>query len=71
MSANVQNAISAGVNVACFSANSVYWQIRFEANAAGAADRVEVGYKDFATDDTVPGPGPDPMWHKNNAIVTT
>ncbi|MBA2286472.1 MAG: choice-of-anchor D domain-containing protein [Ktedonobacteraceae bacterium] len=68
---NVQNAISAGVNVAFFSANSVYWQIRFEANAAGVANRVEVGYKDFATDPTVPGPGPDPMWHKNDAIVTT
>jgi hypothetical protein len=68
---NVQNAINAGVNVAFFSGNSVYWQIRFEPNAAGVPDRVEVGYKDFATDPTKPGPGPDPMWHVNNAIVTT
>ncbi|HJT57984.1 MAG TPA: choice-of-anchor D domain-containing protein [Ktedonobacteraceae bacterium] len=66
---NVQNAINSGVNVAFFSANTMYWQIRFEANSLGAADRVEVGYKDFATDTTPPGP--DPMWHVNNSIVTT
>jgi hypothetical protein len=28
-----------------------------------------VGYKDLATDTT--RPGSDPMWHVNNAIVTT
>jgi hypothetical protein len=66
---NVQNAINAGVNVAFFSANAVYWQIRFEPNAAGVPNRVQVGYKDFATS-TSP-PGPDPMWNVNNAIVTT
>ena len=66
---NVQAAINAGVNVAFFSANDMYWQIRFEPNAAGVADRVEVGYKDFATDTTPPGP--DPQWNVNNAIVTT
>ena len=66
---NVQAAINAGVNVAFFSANAMYWQIRFEPNAAGVADRVEVGYKDFATDTTPPGP--DPQWNVNNAIVTT
>jgi hypothetical protein len=66
---NVQNAINSGVNVAFFSGNSVYWQIRFEPNAAGVPDRVEVGYKDFATFNI--SPGPDPMWNVNNAIVTT
>ncbi len=65
----VQSAINAGVNVAFFSANAMYWQIRFEPNAAGAPDRVEVGYKDFATS-TSP-PGPDPMWNVNNSLVTT
>jgi len=65
----VQNAINAGVNVAFFSANAMYWQIRFEPNGAGVPDRVEVGYKDFATD--TPPPGPDPMLNVNNAIVTT
>ncbi len=66
---NVQAAINAGVNVAFFSANDMYWQIRFEPDAAGVADRVEVGYKGFATDTTPPGPDPD--WNVNNAIVTT
>src|SRR5438876_137522 len=66
---NVQAAINAGVNAAFFSANAMYWQIRFEPNAAGVPDRVEVGYKDFATDTTPPGP--DPQWHVNDAVVTT
>ncbi|HZC07403.1 MAG TPA: N,N-dimethylformamidase beta subunit family domain-containing protein, partial [Ktedonobacterales bacterium] len=69
MRTNVQNAINAGVNVAFFSANSMYWQIRFEPNAAGVADRVEVGYKDFATASTAPGP--DPQYGVNNSITTT
>jgi hypothetical protein len=66
---NVQNAINAGVNVAFFSANTMYWQIRFESNSKGTPYRVEVGYKDFATDTTPPGP--DPQWNVNNSIVTT
>lgn len=66
---NVQNAINSGVNVGFFSANTMYWQIRFEPNAANVPDRVEVGYRDFATDTTPPGP--DPMWNVNNSIVTT
>ena len=65
----VQSAINAGVNVAFFSANVMYWQIRFEPNSLGVPDRVEVGYKDFATFDTPPGP--DPMWNVNNSLVTT
>src|SRR5258708_37540762 len=69
MRTNLKNAINSGVNVAFFSANSMYWQIRFEPNAAGVPDRVEVTYKDFATDNTPPGP--DPMWNVNNSIVTT
>jgi hypothetical protein len=69
MRTNVENAINAGVNVAFFSGNEMYWQIRFEPNIAGVPDRVQVGYKDFATDTTPPGP--DPEWGVNNAIVTT
>lgn len=66
---NVTNAISKGVNAAFFSANTAYWQIRFEPNAAGVSNRVEVGYKDFATSNAAPGP--DPMWNFNNSVVTT
>jgi hypothetical protein len=69
MRTNLQNAINAGVNVAFFSANAMYWQIRFEPNGAGVPDRVQVGYKDYATDTTPPGP--DPQWGVNNSIVTT
>jgi len=64
----VQNAINHGVNVAFFSANVMYWQIRFEPNSNGVADRVEVGYKDFATFNAPPGP--DPQWNVNNSLVT-
>ncbi|MEO7003624.1 MAG: N,N-dimethylformamidase beta subunit family domain-containing protein [Ktedonobacterales bacterium] len=66
---NVQAAINAGVNVGFFNGDSAYWQIRFEPNAAGVPDRVEVGYKDFATINAAPGP--DPQWNVNNAVVTT
>lgn len=70
MRTNVQNAINAGVNVAFFSGNEMYWQIRFEPNSAGVADRVIVGYKDFADPGNGP-PGPDPQAGVNNSIVTT
>jgi hypothetical protein len=69
MRTNVENAINSGINVGFFGADEDYWQIRFEPNAAGAPDRVEVGYKDFATASTPPGP--DPMYGVNNSIVTT
>jgi hypothetical protein len=66
---NVQNAINSGVNVGFFGANDMYWQIRFEPNADGLANRVEVGYKDTAI--FTAAPGPDPMYGVNNAVVTT
>jgi hypothetical protein len=69
MRQNVEAAISAGVNVTFLGANSVYWQIRFEPNVAGVPNRVQVGYKDYAT--TTTAPGPDPQWNVNNSIVTT
>ena len=69
MRENVQNAIDQGVNAAFFSANSAYWQIRFEPNSAGVPNRVQVGYKDYSQSNAAPGP--DPQWHVNNSIVTT
>ncbi len=65
----VQSAINGGGNVAFFSANTSYWQIRFEPNSAGTPARLEVGYKDFATYGSPPGP--DPMWNVNNSLVTS
>jgi hypothetical protein len=43
-------ARDAGVNLAFFGANSVFWQIRFEPSASGVPDRVIVCYKDSALD---------------------
>ena len=69
MRTNVTNAIAAGMNAAFFSANTAFWQIRFEPSASGTPDRVEVGYKEWANVDEKPGP--DPQWHVNNSVVTT
>jgi len=44
------SARDGGVNLAFFGANSVFWQVRFEASAAGAANRVMVCYKDVNLD---------------------
>src|SRR5207302_11010113 len=68
MRTNVENAIAAGVNVGFFSANTMYWQIRFEPNSNGVPDRLQVGYKDFAQ--SLSAPGPDPEFQVNNPIVT-
>jgi hypothetical protein len=69
---NTQNAINAAVNAAFFSGNVMYWQVRFEASAGGVADRVMVGYKDYAYCPGFPcPPGPDPMVGVNNSVVTT
>jgi hypothetical protein len=50
-----QAARDAGVGLAFFGANAVYWQVRFESSAGGVANRVMVCYKD-ATIDPVQGP---------------
>ena len=69
MRTNVQNAINSGVNAGFFGANTMFWQIRFEPNAAGVPNRVQVAYKDFATSPSAPGP--DPEWGFDNTMVTT
>jgi len=46
-----ERARDAGVNLAFFSGNAVYWQVRFEASpVSGTADRVMVCYKDKTLD---------------------
>ncbi|UWZ85850.1 choice-of-anchor D domain-containing protein [Occallatibacter riparius] len=69
MRTNVQNAINSGVSAGFFGANTMFWQIRFEPNASGVPNRVQVGYKDFATSPS--SPGPDPEWGFDNSLVTT
>jgi hypothetical protein len=43
-------ARDAGVGLAFFGANAVYWQVRYEASASGAPNRVMVCYKDRSID---------------------
>jgi hypothetical protein len=50
-----------GVNLGFFGADDVGWQVRFEASAAGAADRVIVCYK-LASIDPVQGPTTTVEW---------
>ncbi len=56
-----QNARDAGVNLAFWGANDVYWQVRFEASAAGVANRVMVCYKSAGID-PVQGPTTTVRW---------
>jgi hypothetical protein len=43
---NVEAARNMGINLGFFSANTAYWQVRFEADGTGNADRTMVCYKD-------------------------
>lgn len=45
---HVEAALAAGVNLGFFSANTCYWQVRFEADSNGVPDRTVVGYKEEA-----------------------
>jgi hypothetical protein len=47
---SVLAARDAGVGIGFFGANSVYWQMRFEPSANGAANRIIVCYKDAKLD---------------------
>lgn len=49
----VEAARGAGVNLGFFSANSVYWRVRFEPSSSGVPNRVMVCYKDPRTPDPV------------------
>jgi hypothetical protein len=62
----VTSALGAGVGLGFFGANAIYWQIRFESNGAGTANRVQVCYKD-ATKDPVSGPTTTVLWR--NAVL--
>ena len=50
MRANLESWIAAGKNVAFFSANNVYWQVRDEADSNGRLGRTMVAYKNAAAD---------------------
>jgi hypothetical protein len=48
MRTHVESARDRGVHLAFLGADTCYWQIRFEPNARGDADRTIVGYKEAA-----------------------
>src|SRR5258706_12706700 len=50
MRSHVEYALSKGVNLAFFSANTDYWQVRFEGPSNGQADRIMLGFKDLIRD---------------------
>jgi hypothetical protein len=45
---HVQQARDNGINLAFFSANSAYWQVRFDPSSSGQANRVMTIYKDIS-----------------------
>jgi hypothetical protein len=60
---NVQKALANGLSLGFFSANSPYWQVRFEPASDGAPDRTMVGYKYDA-------PSNDPLYNSNPQLST-
>jgi len=72
MRTNVEQARDSGVGLAFFSGNSCYWQIRFEADSTGAADRTIVAYKDnwrsdpyYRSGDPAQAPYITRLWRQN------
>jgi hypothetical protein len=59
--ANVEAARNAGVNLAFFSGNEVFWKTRWESDRAGAAYRTLVCYKETHDNDTT-DPADPPVW---------
>lgn len=57
----VERARDAGIGLAFFGANAAYWNIRFERDRNGVADRIIVCYKSALL---------DPLYGKDNAHVT-
>jgi hypothetical protein len=60
---NLEAARDAGLNLAFCSANTAYWQVRYEPSSTGVPNRVIVGYKASAADF-------DPQY-SNPALATT
>jgi Domain of unknown function (DUF4347)/Domain of unknown function (DUF4082) len=66
---NVEQARDNGTNLAFFSANTAYWQVRFEPSTSGQANRVMTVYKDTSGIGT--GTALDPIAQTNPAAATT
>jgi hypothetical protein len=66
---NVEGARDRGINLAFFSANTAYWQVRYEPSSTGQANRVMTIYKDSSGIGT--GTQIDPIAQTNPAAATT
>ncbi len=67
---NVTNARDKGINLAFFSANTAYWQVRFEPSSNGQANRVMTVYKDTSGIGTSGDPL-DPIAQTDPSAATT
>lgn len=47
---NVTAALNSGVNLGFFSANTIFWQVRYEPSSSGVPNRVLVCYRDASID---------------------
>ncbi|MFO5526643.1 MAG: N,N-dimethylformamidase beta subunit family domain-containing protein [Cuspidothrix sp.] len=66
---HVQKARDNGINLAFFSANTGYWQVRFEPSSNGQANRIMTVYKDTSGIGT--GASLDPIAATNPTAATT
>jgi Domain of unknown function (DUF4347)/Domain of unknown function (DUF4082) len=66
---NVEKARDNGINLAFFSANTAYWQVRYEPSTSGQANRVMTIYKD--TSGIGIGASIDPIAQTNPTAATT
>jgi len=66
---HVQQARDNGINLAFFSANTGYWQVRFDSSSSGQANRVMTIYKD--TSGIGAGAPLDPIAATNPTAATT
>jgi uncharacterized protein YaiE (UPF0345 family) len=66
---NVERARDNGVNLAFFSANSAYWQVRYDPSSNGQANRVMTIYKDSSGVGS--NPSLDPIAQTNPMAATT
>ncbi len=60
---NLQSAMNAGVNAGFLGANTMYWQVRLQADSHGNPDRIIVCYKTDAIAN-------DPMYSTNPVLTT-
>jgi hypothetical protein len=66
---HVQKARDNGINLAFFSANTCYWQVRFDPSSNGQANRIMTVYKDTSGIGT--GASLDPIAAINPTAATT